>query len=60
MWPVQLTDSLGVPHTSFPNPLSSDSDQPRESIEVRTIVYYDEREGRSGSHRDGDGIELTR
>lgn len=42
-WVMLQSDSKGLtgaPHTSFPNPLSSNSDQRRESIEVRTIVYY--------------------
>jgi len=30
----------GVPHSSFPNPLASKDDNPRESIEVRALVYY--------------------
>lgn len=37
-----LTDEIliGAPH--FSNPLASESDFERESIEVRSIVYYDE------------------
>jgi hypothetical protein len=33
---------LGVPHTSFPNSLASADDLPRESIEVRAFVYYED------------------
>jgi len=43
-WAILQSDSgglTGVPHTSFPNPLASESDPQRESIEVRTLVYYD-------------------
>lgn len=29
-----------VPHTSFPNPLASLSDAPRESVEARALVFY--------------------
>lgn len=36
-----LTEITGVPHSSFPNPEVSGDDPPRESIEVRAIVYYD-------------------
>ncbi|KAL6796425.1 hypothetical protein GGI42DRAFT_356559 [Trichoderma sp. SZMC 28013] len=32
---------IGVPHTAFKNPLSTDNDFLRESIEVRAIVIYD-------------------
>ncbi|OAA75143.1 hypothetical protein LEL_07131 [Akanthomyces lecanii RCEF 1005] len=42
-WVMLQTDSTGItgaPHTSFPNPLAQDTDSMRESIEVRTIVYY--------------------
>ena len=31
---------LGVPHSSFPNPLAKEGELPRESIEVRTLVSY--------------------
>lgn len=32
----------GVPHTSFDNPMRRDGDMLRESIEVRTLVFYDD------------------
>lgn len=38
--PESLIHSLGVPHTSFPNPMASADELPRESIEVRTLVSY--------------------
>lgn len=31
---------LLVPHTAFPNPLAGEDAVPRESIEVRALVYY--------------------
>ena len=34
--------SAGVPHSSFPHPLASATDLPRESIEVRALVYYED------------------
>ncbi|PVH75112.1 hypothetical protein DL98DRAFT_518820 [Cadophora sp. DSE1049] len=42
-WVILQSDSegiTGVPHTSFPNPAATDLDPRRESVEVRTIVYY--------------------
>ncbi|KAF1344240.1 hypothetical protein BDV97DRAFT_364146 [Delphinella strobiligena] len=33
-------DTMSVPHTSFPNPLASLSDAPRESVEARALVFY--------------------
>jgi hypothetical protein len=30
----------GVPHSSFVNPLASEGDSLRESIEIRAIVYF--------------------
>ncbi|EED21630.1 hypothetical protein TSTA_088660 [Talaromyces stipitatus ATCC 10500] len=44
-WVILQSDSgglTGVPHTAFSNPLARPNDPPRESIEVRTLVYYDE------------------
>jgi len=44
-WAMMQSDSgglTGAPHTAFPNPLASQSDPQRESIEVRTLVYYDQ------------------
>lgn len=32
----------GVPHCSFLNPLAPDDEAPRESIEARALVYYDD------------------
>ena len=32
----------GVPHSSFPHPTSSATDLPRESIEVRALVYFED------------------
>ncbi|MCJ1226945.1 hypothetical protein MMC12_003600 [Toensbergia leucococca] len=32
----------GVPHCSFANPLAPVGEEPRESIEARALVYYDE------------------
>ena len=32
---------LGVPHSAFANPLASADELPRESIEVLTLVSYD-------------------
>lgn len=38
---VAVVDSLtGVPHSSFCHPESSQTDKPRESIEVRAIAYF--------------------
>lgn len=39
---IELTanERLGVPHCSFDNPMAQGED-PRESIEVRLLVYYD-------------------
>jgi hypothetical protein len=31
----------GVPHSAFKNPLTSPNEDPRESIEVRILVYYE-------------------
>jgi len=42
-WVMLQSDSdglSGVPHTAFANPLAAESDPRRESIEVRTVVYY--------------------
>jgi hypothetical protein len=36
-----LTHFLGVPHSSFYNPLVATNEPPRESIEVRALVYYE-------------------
>lgn len=33
----------GVPHTSFPNPKSSEMDALRESVELRALVFYDDK-----------------
>ncbi|KAF2502334.1 hypothetical protein BU16DRAFT_612011 [Lophium mytilinum] len=33
-------DVKSVPHTAFPNPLADKDAAPRESIEVRALVYY--------------------
>jgi hypothetical protein len=33
---------LGVPHTSFDNPFSTQLEIPRESIEVRALVFYED------------------
>lgn len=33
-------DVKSVPHTAFPNPLAGEDAVPRESIEVRALVYY--------------------
>jgi len=44
-WVILQYDSggiTGVPHSAFFNPLASESDPERESIEVRSIVYFDE------------------
>ncbi|TPX13842.1 uncharacterized protein E0L32_005786 [Thyridium curvatum] len=44
-WVMLQSDSSGLtgtPHTAFPNPTASDADPGRESIEVRTLVYYNE------------------
>lgn len=32
----------GVPHCSFYNPLVPQGEEPRESIEARALVYYDD------------------
>jgi len=32
----------GVPHCSFQNPLASKGEAPRESIEARALVYYED------------------
>jgi len=43
-WVILQSDSgglTGVPHTAFDNPSAIESDPQRESIEVRTLVYYD-------------------
>ncbi|GAB7348199.1 hypothetical protein MBLNU459_g6203t1 [Dothideomycetes sp. NU459] len=44
-WVFMQSDTHGdlksVPHTSFPNPLASQTDAPRESVEARALVYYD-------------------
>jgi len=47
IWVFMQADSrddglCGVPHTSFLHPESGESTFPRESIEVRAIVYFDE------------------
>jgi len=34
--------ALLTPHTAFKNPLAKEDDLPRQSIEVRTLVFYDE------------------
>jgi len=44
-WVMIQSDSgglTGVPHTAFPNPMALQSDPQRESIEVRSLVYYDQ------------------
>ncbi|MCJ1357709.1 MAG: hypothetical protein MMC33_007705 [Icmadophila ericetorum] len=42
-WLEPLFNNLpGTPHTSFPNPAASDFDPQRESVEVRTLVYYEQ------------------
>jgi len=33
-------DVMSVPHTAFPNPFADKDAAPRESIEVRALVYY--------------------
>jgi len=33
--------SPGVPHSAFQNPLTRSNEDPRESIELRLLVYYD-------------------
>lgn len=37
-----LMMTKGVPHSAFPYPIKSDCEIPRESIEARCIVWYDE------------------
>lgn len=37
-----LKSITGVPHCSFLNPLAPDDEAPRESIEARALVYYDD------------------
>ncbi|TAQ91340.1 hypothetical protein B7494_g309 [Chlorociboria aeruginascens] len=44
-WVTMQSDSgglTGAPHIAFPNPMASQFDPQRESVEVRTLVYYDE------------------
>lgn len=45
-----LLTSSGVAHSAFPNPLSSPKDPPRESVEVRALVYYADAEIVEGNH----------
>lgn len=35
-------ETPGVPHCSFYNPLVPEVEEPRESIEARALVYYDD------------------
>lgn len=38
---VNAIASIGVPHASFKNPLTPAGEAPRQSIEVRAMVFYD-------------------
>lgn len=38
----RLQKTTGVAHTSFLHPAHTESEFPRESIEVRAIAFYDE------------------
>jgi hypothetical protein len=40
--PRVMTLKIGVPHCSFLNPLTPREEAPRESIEARALVYYDD------------------
>jgi len=49
MWVFMQSDSdptglSGVAHSAFPNPASVRSEPPRESVEVRALVYYADAE----------------
>lgn len=47
-----------VPHTSFFNQNSTTDDEPRESIEVRALVFYEEsRRDRCIERFDGQTVD---
>ena len=41
---LRLLTGKGVAHSAFPNPASVPSEPPRESVEVRALVYYADAE----------------